>query len=52
MTRANLVITPMNTMITDDPIDVHDGQTSGIVQFILDLYGLFSPNMYGSGSEL
>ena len=52
MTRANLVITPMNTMITDDTIDVHDGQTSGVVQFILDLYGLFSPNMYGSGSEL
>jgi parallel beta-helix repeat protein len=52
MTRANLVITPLNGMVSDDTLNVYDGQAGGTVQFILDLYGLFDPDSYGSGSEL
>lgn len=52
MTRANLVITPMNTMVPDDAVSVYDGQGSGTVQFIFDLYGLFDQDRYGSGSQL
>lgn len=49
MTRANMVTAPLAGLWAD-VLNVYDGQTTGSVQFILDLEGLFRPLSYGSGS--
>ncbi len=49
MTRANMVTTPLGNQYVN-PVNVYDGQSTGSVQFILDLEGLFWPLYYGSGS--
>ena len=52
ITRANMVMVPLNTSDSIDALNVYDGQTSGQVQYILDVDGLFHSSTYGSGSEL
>lgn len=52
MTRANMVMVPLNISSSADTLNVYDGQETGTVQFILDLQGLFQPEYYGSGSAV
>lgn len=51
MTRANMVMVPLDTSSSADTLNVYDGQATGTVQFILDLQGLFQQEYYGSGAQ-
>jgi Right handed beta helix region len=51
-TRANMVMVPISYANEADVLNVYDGQSSGTVQYILDLDGIFNPIYYASGSEL
>jgi len=51
-TRANMVTVPLGDISQTNILDLYDGQSTGTVQFILDLDGMFRPESYGSGTEL
>jgi hypothetical protein len=51
-TRANMAMVPVSYSNQPDELSVYDGQSSGQVDYILDLAGVFNPITYGSGTEL
>ena len=50
-TRANMAMVPVSDN-QPDSLSVYDGQSTGRVDYILDLAGVFNPVNYGSGTEL
>jgi Periplasmic copper-binding protein (NosD) len=51
-TRANMAMVPVSYNTQADALSVYDGQSTGHVDYILDLDGIFNPITYASGTEL